>query len=167
MESALHCRCLDRIFQQILGRILLLDLLRLFSAYIILFFGLGWLVIPILFRGDDFSFLDKCAIAFSLSVGTISVLGTAFYFLDNDLSVVQSSLLILLVVVLLVRAVGWWRGKKSGTPESDGKTRRFFAPYFDHHIFCYLLFTVGPLDRPLAIAHCRFFYAHGRCQKAH
>jgi hypothetical protein len=52
-------------------------------------------------------------------VGTISVLGTAFYFLANDLSVVQSSLLILLVVVFLVRAVGWWQGKKSGKSSND------------------------------------------------
>ena len=91
-----------------------MDLLRLFLAYIILFFGLGWLLIPILFKGDDFSFLDECAIAFSLSVGTICVLGTAFYFLDNDLLIVQSSMLILLVIVFLIRAVEWWRGKKSG-----------------------------------------------------
>jgi hypothetical protein len=125
-----------------------LDLLRLFLAYIILFFGLGWLVIPILFKGDDFSFIDKCAIAFSLSVGTISILGTAFYFLDNDLLVVQSSTLILLVIVFLVRAVGWWQGKKSGTNSSSQHrivTRRlgdFSKPtliIISFAIFCSLL----------------------------
>ncbi len=100
-----------------------MDLLRLFLAYIILFLGLGWLVIPILFKGDDFSFFDKCAVSFSLSVGTISVLGTAFYFLDNDLLVVQSSMLILLVVVFLFRAGGWWQSKKSGQ-SSNNQHRR-------------------------------------------
>jgi predicted permease len=131
-----------------------LDLLRLLLVYIILFFGLGWLVIPILFKGDDFSFLDRCAIAFSLSVGTISVLGTAFYFLNNDLSVVQSSLLILLVVVFLVRAVGWWRGRKSGKDSNNrrrrvmGRLASFSQPtliIISFTIFCSLLaFWTGP-----------------------
>ncbi len=125
-----------------------MDLLRLFIAYLILFFGLGWLVIPILFKGDDFSFLDKCAIAFSLSVGTISVLGTAFYFLNNDLLVVQSSMLILLVLVFLVRAVGWWQGKKSGKNSSNrhwrvmGRPGHFSQPtliIISFAIFCSLL----------------------------
>jgi hypothetical protein len=100
-----------------------LDLLRVFLVYVILFFGLGWLVIPILFRDDDLSFLDKCAVSFSLSVGTISILGTAFYFLDNDLSVVQSSILILLIVTLLVRAGVWWQGKKGGNSFNDRHRR--------------------------------------------
>jgi len=100
-----------------------LDLLRLFLAYIILFFGLGWLAIPILFKGDDFSFLDKCAIAFSLSVGTISVLGVGFYLLGGDLSVVQVSLLILLVVVSLVRVKEWWSGRKSDRNDNNGHQR--------------------------------------------
>ena len=80
-------------------------------------------MIPILFRGDDFSFFDKCAISFSLSVGTISVLGTAFYFLGNDLLVVQSSMLILLAVVFLVRAGGWWQSEKN-SQSSNNQHRR-------------------------------------------
>jgi len=81
-------------------------------------------------------------------VGTISVLGTAFYFLDNDLLVVQASMLILLVVVFLVRAAGWWQGKKSGKTSNNqhrivrGRLGDFSKPTLiivSFVIFCSLL----------------------------
>ena len=116
-------------------------------AYIGLFFGSGWFIFPYIFKDENFSELERLPVSFSLSVGTICLIGTVCYFLGLTLWVVQIICIALLSLLLLVSLVRW-RKKSAGAYCSLRHLLTFSRPtvaVIGFAIFCSLLaFWTGP-----------------------
>jgi hypothetical protein len=115
--------------------------------YIGLFFGSGWFIFAYLFKDENFSELERLPVSFSLSVGTICLIGTVCYFLGLTLWVVQTICVALLSLLLLVSLVRW-RKKSVGACCSLRHLLTFSRPAIavtGFAIFCSLLaFWTGP-----------------------
>jgi len=116
-------------------------------AYIGLFLGLGWFIFPYIFKDENFSELKRLPVSFSLSVGTICLIGTVCYFLGLTLWVVQTICIAFLSLLLLVSLVRW-RKTSAGAYCSLRHLLTFSKPTVavtGFAIFCSLLaFWTGP-----------------------
>jgi hypothetical protein len=108
-----------------------LSIVQFAVAAVVLFFGLGWLLLPIAFRRGEFTPIEKIPVSFSLSVGSIAVIGVMGHFLGLGLKAVQYVIALLLLLLLLWRGVCWrtnWRNdaarqahrKSGGSGQSSG-----------------------------------------------
>jgi hypothetical protein len=86
---------------------------------VVLLFGLGWLLLPIALRRERFTLLEKIPISFSLSVGSIAVIGVVGHFLGLSLKAVQYVLVSLFLLLLLWQTVRW-RTIREAYRKSDG-----------------------------------------------
>jgi len=90
-----------------------LSIVQFAAATVVLLFGLGWLLLPIAFRREEFILLEKIPISFSLSVGSIAVIGVVGHFLGLNLKVVQYAIASLFVLLLLWQGVRWRTNRRN------------------------------------------------------
>ena len=86
---------------------------------VLLLFGLGWLLLAVALRREGFTLLEKIPISFSLSVGSIAVIGVVGHFLGLSLKAVQYVIVSLFLLLLLWQSVRW-RTIREAYRNSDG-----------------------------------------------
>ncbi len=90
-----------------------LSIVQFAAATVVLLFGLGWLLLPIAFRREEFTLPEKIPISFSLSVGSIAVIGVVGHFLGLNLKVVQYTVASLFLLLLLWQGVRWRTNRRN------------------------------------------------------